>query len=107
MALYLNQNINDQGFPSKEKRNCGSKASLLFPTDRSNIAAGFPKVNIGSREIPLFVTEAAPEIWKVLSAVWPLAESRQTKNSTANFCVIQTGLIDEDSKLDNCMGIEL
>ena len=59
---YRNQKIKDQGFPSKEKRNCGSKANRSLPTDKSNIVAGFPKVNIGNIEIPLFVTLAAPEI---------------------------------------------
>jgi hypothetical protein len=62
MALYLNQKINDQGLPSIEKRNCGSNAKRLLPTDRSKIKAGFPKVNIGKSEIPLFVADAAPEM---------------------------------------------
>ena len=55
--------MKDQGLPSIEKRNCGSKANRLLPTDKSKIKAGFPKVNMGSNEIPLFVAEAAPEIW--------------------------------------------
>jgi len=57
--LYLPQKIKDQGFPSSENRNWGSKLSLL-PTDRSNITAGFPSEKVGTNEIPLLVTVTAP-----------------------------------------------
>jgi hypothetical protein len=54
--LYRHQKRKDQGFPSNENRNCGSKLSFLVPIDISNITAGLPNVKLGIVEIPLVVT---------------------------------------------------
>ena len=55
--------MKDQGFPSSEKRNRGSKLNRSLPTERSNMAAGFPSEKVGINDIPLFVTDAAPEMF--------------------------------------------
>lgn len=46
--------MNAQGFPSRDKRNSGSKVNLR-PMVKLMIAAGFPKLNMGMTEIPLLV----------------------------------------------------
>ena len=60
MNLYRHQKIKAQGLPSSAKRSIGSKLSLFFPIDRSNIIAGLPKVKVGSKEIPLLVRVTTP-----------------------------------------------
>lgn len=46
--------MNAQGFPSRDKRNSGSKVNLR-PMVKLMMAAGFPKLNMGMTEIPLLV----------------------------------------------------
>jgi hypothetical protein len=62
-----------QGFPSSEKRKSGSNVKR-FPTVKLKIAAGFPNVNVGINEMPLFVMaiEAAnfKGFWEELSLLW-------------------------------------
>jgi hypothetical protein len=88
IALYLNQNMNDQGFPSIEKRNCGSKAKRLLPTDKSKIKAGLPKVNIGNNEMPLLVADAAPEMWYVLSVFCAFEMKMVSNSNKVILCII-------------------
>jgi hypothetical protein len=47
--------------PSSEALNSGSKLNFLPPSDKLNIAAGFPNEKVGINEIPLFVTLILPE----------------------------------------------
>jgi hypothetical protein len=96
--------MKDQGFPSNEKRNCCSNASRSLPTDKSNMAAGFPKLNMGSKEMPLLVTSALPDTWYIfVGNESVLAESSACRKliSTDNnrmhksmrIVVIQTGVL--------------
>ena len=71
--------MKDQGFPSKETRNSGSKVNFL-PTVKLMIVAGFPKVKIGTTEIPLLVIKAVVANW-------------------ISFLVLSTGV---SAKLVNC-----
>jgi hypothetical protein len=62
MALYLSQNKKPQGFNLfASKFKTGSKLKRFFLAANSNIKAGFPKVNAGTKEMPLLVREAVPE----------------------------------------------
>ena len=45
--------MKDQGLPSRETRNWGSKVTFLLPTFISNITAGLPNEKVGNNEIPL------------------------------------------------------
>ena len=67
VTLYLHQNKNDQGFPSKENLKSGSKLNLFEEKFKLIIDAGFSNEKEGTNEIPLFVTEIFPEIFIKLS----------------------------------------
>lgn len=49
---YRHQKRKDQGFPSSPNLNCGSKLRSSFLIATSKMAAGFPSVNEGMREMP-------------------------------------------------------
>lgn len=70
--------MNDQGRPSSDTRNSGSKVNLR-PIVKLMMVAGFPSVNIGTIEIPLLVTIAVVANWIGLEVESAGASARQFK----------------------------
>mgnify|MGYP007065952570 CR=1 FL=1 len=54
--------MNDQGLPSSDIRNSGSKVNFR-PTVKLMMVAGLPKVKMGTTEIPLFVIKVDVANW--------------------------------------------
>ena len=102
--LYRHHKRNDHGFPFRESRSSGSKLSLFLPIERFSIAAGFPNEKVGTREIPLLVTETEPEKW-LIAFVLSISSEEVTIVCEKERCEMDKSTIKNRAFLKRCSGI--
>ena len=88
--------MNDQGLPSSENLNCGSKLNRLLPIEGSNIRAGLPSEKEGINQNPFWVTLNALLKNNVVSR-WPTQVNNANQTKTVSrrptffqFCIGQS-----------------